>query len=545
MCFTSCQKEEDGTTTFKARLESNEGKIELRDDGYFNWSNSDRVDINGQTFTVIPNTNNTTSATLTGPSVGGGPYTAIYPASIFDNAQFTLPTHQHTATGNLQDFPMRAVSNNHELQFYNLCSALRVRMPACDYAISRIEVVSSSNTISGKCTIVERNTYYSNGGHPCAQTNMTNNGGSKRVTLDISNPQTYSSPHDFYITVPAGWYQTLLTFYFFNHEGLVCTRTLDARTNGFALNRSQMTTLDFDSDIPIQFEEGTAHLREFAFVRRENITKIVFHYNSDEYSEEHVEAENSIPIYLKMNGTECHVHTLASFIECPSNCQSLFANCQSLQTIEFGDGFRTNNVTGMYRMFDACQSLTSIDLSSFNTSHVTTFEEMFKDCHNLSSLDLTAFDFQNITTMSNMFATCTTLTSIIFPNNINTVNLTNLQFTFYRCESLTSLDLTHFNTANVSSMKSMLNRCNSLTRIDLSNFTSATSLSIENMFQQSGLREIRLSQSFSPAIVTRACNGLGTQTEHCHIYCSPTLASQLRTDGEASETVEFHTTTTE
>lgn len=544
--FASCQKEDTATTTFKARVE-NGSKVELNANGYFNWLSSDRVDINGSTFTVTPTDNNATAATLTGPNIGDGPYTAIYPASIVSNGQITLPTRQTTATGNLENFPMRAVSNNHDLQFYNLCSAIRIHMPGCEHPISRIEVVSSGSPISGACTIVEGNWLYTS--HPALRANAVNNGGIKRITLDITNPQVYNTNegHDFYITIPSLWYNSVFTFYFFTDQGLVCTRRLNV-DGGFGLMRSQVTTLDFDGEVPMVFEQGSAQLKEFAFNGKQTITKIIFHYNSDEYSEEHVEAENSIPIYLKMDGTVCHVHTLANYIECPAGCNSLFANCLQLQSIEFNNddennqGFRTSNATNMCQMFNACQSLTSIDLSWFNTSNVTTFEEMFKSCSALTTLDLRSFNTSNATTMSNMFHGCTRLTNITFPTTFTTNNVTYMQFMFYNCNALTSLDLSHFNTTNVTTMESMFLRCQNLTSLNLTNFTSSNNLNISSMFSQSGLREIRLSQTFSPETVTGACNGLGTSTEHCHIYCSSTLADRLRTGGEARETVEFHTT---
>ena len=42
----------------------------------------------------------------------------------------------------------------------------------------------------------------------------------------------------------------------------------------------------------------------------------------------------------------------------------------------------------MYQMFFNCQSLTSLNLSSFDTSKVTTMAEMFKYCSALTSLIL-------------------------------------------------------------------------------------------------------------------------------------------------------------
>ena len=57
-----------------------------------------------------------------------------------------------------------------------------------------------------------------------------------------------------------------------------------------------------------------------------------------------------------------------------------------------------------------------------------------------------------------------------------------MQNMFYKCSSLTSLDLNNFNTANVTSMKSMFYKCSSLTNLDLSSFNTTKVTNISYMF---------------------------------------------------------------
>ena len=47
----------------------------------------------------------------------------------------------------------------------------------------------------------------------------------------------------------------------------------------------------------------------------------------------------------------------------------------------------------MYYMFNACKSLTSLDVSKFDTSKVTSFLNIFTDCYSLTSIDFHNFDF--------------------------------------------------------------------------------------------------------------------------------------------------------
>lgn len=54
--------------------------------------------------------------------------------------------------------------------------------------------------------------------------------------------------------------------------------------------------------------------------------------------------------------------------------------------------------------------------------------------------------------------------------NLDTSNITNMNFMFAYCTSLTSLDVSHFDTTNVTNMYYMFINCSSLTRLDLSSF---------------------------------------------------------------------------
>ena len=52
------------------------------------------------------------------------------------------------------------------------------------------------------------------------------------------------------------------------------------------------------------------------------------------------------------------------------------------------------------------------------------------------------------------------------------VKLTNMNYMFYECSSLTNIDLSNSNTQNVTNMSCMFSGCSSLTNIDLSNFNT-------------------------------------------------------------------------
>ena len=122
-----------------------------------------------------------------------------------------------------------------------------------------------------------------------------------------------------------------------------------------------------------------------------------------------------------------------------------------------------------------------LDLSNFNTSNVTNMQFMFVMCTSLTSLDLSNFNTSNVTDMQGMFRECSSLTSLDL-SNFNTTNVTNMTRMFSGCSSLTSLDLNGFNTSKVTNMSEMFYYCSSLTNLDLNNFNTSNVTNMGNMF---------------------------------------------------------------
>ena len=107
--------------------------------------------------------------------------------------------------------------------------------------------------------------------------------------------------------------------------------------------------------------------------------------------------------------------------------------------------------------------------NNFDTSNVTDMSGMFYYCSKLTSIEFgNKFDTSNVINMQRMFENCTNLTSITFGNNFNTSKVTNMIYMFDDCRSLTSLNLSSFNTSKVTYMNYMFNLCSRLTSLDLS-----------------------------------------------------------------------------
>ena len=84
---------------------------------------------------------------------------------------------------------------------------------------------------------------------------------------------------------------------------------------------------------------------------------------------------------------------------------------------------------------------------------------LFYDCSSLSTINLSNFHNNQITDMSYMFYKCSSLISLNI-SNFNTNNVNNIYEMFSYCSSLTSLNLSNFNTNNVNNMSYMFSGVN-------------------------------------------------------------------------------------
>ena len=180
-----------------------------------------------------------------------------------------------------------------------------------------------------------------------------------------------------------------------------------------------------------------------------------------------------------------------------TNMSVMFAGCNSLGNIVFGNNFYTSKVTNMSSMFNNCYELTNLDLSSFNTSNVTNMSSMFSGNRNLVTINFGQnFDTSKVTSMNSMFEACENLTELNV-SKFNTSNVINMSRMFINCRSLTKLDLSNFDTSNVTNMSSMFAGCN-FTSLDLSNFDTNNVTTMNWMFSgASNLQTIYVGPNWS------------------------------------------------
>ena len=158
-------------------------------------------------------------------------------------------------------------------------------------------------------------------------------------------------------------------------------------------------------------------------------------------------------------------------------------------------------------IFSEFKNLIQINFNdNFNTSNVTNMNYMFWYCSSLISLDLSNFNTSNATNMSGMFVDCQSLTSLDL-SSFNTSKVTDMYYMFQSCSSLTSVDLNNFNTSKVTDMSSMFYNCSSLKTIDLSSFNTSKITNLSGLFTLcSNLENVDLS-NFNTSKVT-SMNGM-------------------------------------
>ena len=159
-----------------------------------------------------------------------------------------------------------------------------------------------------------------------------------------------------------------------------------------------------------------------------------------------------------------------------------------------------------YYLFGGCSNLSTITgILNLNTSQITNMEYMFDDCSSLINLDVTGLDTSNVTTMFNMFSGCSSLTSLDL-SNFDTDNLMYINNMFKNCSNLITLDISNFNTSNITDMSYIFYGCSSLTSLDLSSFDTSNVTDMYQMFYNcSSLTELDLS-NFNTSSATRLSN---------------------------------------
>lgn len=135
---------------------------------------------------------------------------------------------------------------------------------------------------------------------------------------------------------------------------------------------------------------------------------------------------------------------------------------------------------GLFSGFSLLRSISGLE--HLDMSDVTNMSCMFYECQSLGSVDISHFNTENVVDMSNMFYCC----------------------------GISTIDLSSFDLGNVVSMAGMFEACRSLRSVNLSGLVAPKLTDVSSMFSGSGLKEINL-KGFEASNITN----MGSMFSHC------------------------------
>ena len=217
---------------------------------------------------------------------------------------------------------------------------------------------------------------------------------------------------------------------------------------------------------------------------------------------------------------------------------NLFYECDSLSDLT-GSGLTINSdVTSASKCFYNCHLLTAVpDLFNGAQTGLTDLDYMFYGCKNMTTIDLSSWKFGQVTSMKNMFRDCPN-TMTIDITGIDTSKMTstsNMSFIFYGCYNLVkirgAIDLIGMNPTALPKLGYGVDVLTTITYKNLGSNSTIASINLySDNYTQWGLGDEEAKQSFIDSVLTysydRAANGL------------PTLELQMRPEQKALLTEE-------
>ncbi len=156
------------------------------------------------------------------------------------------------------------------------------------------------------------------------------------------------------------------------------------------------------------------------------------------------EATGTVMAWIKLNAEETALAGADRYdlyiggdggVSANANSMNVFSYFTALKQINGFENYHTGNVTNFSWFFEKCESLESVDLSSFDTSSVTNLSYFMIDCLNLKTADFSNWDTSKVTTMHSMFKNCHELVTLDL-SSFDTSKVTTMQYMFYKCKKL-------------------------------------------------------------------------------------------------------------
>ena len=204
---TQCMQDEfEGRIpVFTGEIVGQDGSTKtLLDDSWkVNWVEGDQVAINGVTYKAIPQSDaKKASFTKESGDDPTSPYTAYYPASIYNGGTPTLPATQTYESGKISNVPMCAYNQSStSLKFYNICGVVQLTLKGTQ-TVKKIEVTETSSDKKAICGDFEVES------NVAKIKNTVEAASHNKITLDCGSGVALNSTDGvkFWIAIPAGTY---------------------------------------------------------------------------------------------------------------------------------------------------------------------------------------------------------------------------------------------------------------------------------------------------------------------------------------------------
>ena len=190
-----------------------------------------------------------------------------------------------------------------------------------------------------------------------------------------------------------------------------------------------------------------------------------------------------------------------------SNDPAWYSNAKNITSVSFSSSFMNARPTSCYSWFYGMYNLNSISgmESNLNTSKVTTMQYMFYGCKLLKSINTSNFNTNNVTSMNGMFMECRALTNVNV-SSFNTSKVTDMTYMFDGCNNLASLDLSNFDMSKLTSSNGMMRFCSKLSTLTI--------------------------PSTANKLATNACLGIGYTDQPCKLVYPSGFTPKEQDSGE-------------
>ena len=166
----------------------------------------------------------------------------------------------------------------------------------------------------------------------------------------------------------------------------------------------------------------------------------------------------------------------------PADCSSFFSDF-NLATFSF-EGFETERITNMSKMFYHNHNLTAIDFGEyFYATGVVSLQQTFEECTSFTSIDLSKWELEKCKNMYGTFSKCSNL-EFTFPDTMNLNSCTNLRAAFEECDKVTSDFSFMHTTDSLVNMRWMFKGIDGITTLDLRGFDMSKVEELSSTFRE-------------------------------------------------------------